>query len=81
MAPLPQLQGSALRRELLWLVMLAVLLVVLLHANAPEVWFWFAALLVLLLWRLIAWHGRWRDRQDAGPDASSSNGSDTGAPG
>ena len=52
--------SAALRRELPWLVVAVSLLVVLLHANAPEVWFWFAALLVLLLWRSLACHGRWR---------------------
>jgi hypothetical protein len=52
---------SSLRRELPWLVVVVSLLVVLLHANAPEVWFWFAALLVLLLWRSLACRGRWRD--------------------
>ena len=29
-------------------------LVVLLQSNAPEVWFWFIALLVLLGWRSLA---------------------------
>jgi Ca2+/Na+ antiporter len=52
---------AALRRESPWLVLAVALLVVLLHANAPEVWFWFAALLVLLLWRSLACRGRWRD--------------------
>jgi hypothetical protein len=74
-------ESSALRRELPWLVVLVGLLVVLLHANAPEVWFWFGALLVLLLWRCLAWRGRWRQRQEAGGLPSSSSGSDTGPPG
>ena len=75
-------RGSALRHELPWLVVLVGLLVVLLHANAPEVWFWFAALLVLWLWRLLAWHGRRRrGRQEDGGLPSSTSGSDTGAPG
>ena len=55
----------ALRRELPWLVLAVALLVVLLHANAPEVWFWFAALLVLLLWRSLACRGRWRAAAEA----------------
>ena len=42
---------TPLRRELPWLALAAVLLVVLLHANAPEVWFWFLVLLSLLFWR------------------------------
>lgn len=75
------LLSSPLRRELPWLVVLVGLLVVLLHANSPEVWFWLAALLVLWLWRVLAWQSRWRARQEAGRAASSTSGSDTGAPG
>lgn len=78
MDPLPR---SPLRLELPWLVVLVGLLVVLLHANSPEVWFWLAALLVLWLWRVLAWRGRWRARQEAGRLASSTSGSETGAPG
>ena len=74
-------EATPLRRELPWLVVLGGLLVVLLHANAPEVWFWFSALLVLLLWRCLAWRGRWRRRQEEAARPSSSSGSDTGAPG
>lgn len=51
-----------LRWELPFLALELALLVVLLHANAPEVWFWFAALLVLLLWRSLAWRGRCLDQ-------------------
>lgn len=51
-----------LRRELPFVVLQLALLVVLLHANAPEVWFWFAALLVLLLWRGLAWRNRLLDQ-------------------
>jgi hypothetical protein len=60
---------APLRRELPWLVLAVALLVVLLHANAPEVWFWFAALVVLLLWRSLACRGRWRgaDADDGEP--------------
>ena len=59
--PLASAFPAALRRESPWLGLAVALLVVLLHANAPEVWFWFAALLVLLLWRSLACRGRWRD--------------------
>ncbi len=69
-------------RELPWLVVEAALLVVLLHANAPEVWFWFAALLVLLLWRSFAWRQRrWQRLQQRQSDAQeppSTSGSATG---
>lgn len=53
--------SQALRRELPWLVIQLALLVVLLHSNAPELWFWFVVLLVLQLWR----HGLWRSRTRA----------------
>lgn len=70
---------GSLRRELPWLVLEAALLVVLLHANAPEVWFWFAALLVLLLWRSFAWRQRrWQRRQAAAQEPPSTSGSTTG---
>ncbi len=69
-------------RELPWLVLEGALLVVLLHANAPEVWFWFAALLVLLLWRSFAWRQRrWQRLQQRQADAQeppSTSGSVTG---
>jgi len=69
-------------RELPWLVLEGALLVVLLHANAPEVWFWFAALLVLLLWRTFAWHQRrWQHLQQRQGDAQeppSTSGNATG---
>jgi len=75
-----------LRQELPWLVLMAALLVVLLHANAPEVWFWFAVLLVLLLWRTMAWLNRRWERLQAGLQAEpqelpSTSGSSTDAPG
>ena len=50
------------------------MLVVLLHANAPEVWFWFAALLVLLIWRSMAWLNR---RWDQEPPSTSGNATET----
>jgi hypothetical protein len=66
-------------RELPTLVLEAALLVVLLHANAPEVWFWFAALLVLLLWRSFAWRQRrWQRLQAAAQEPPSTSGSATG---
>jgi hypothetical protein len=55
---------------------------VLLHANAPEVWFWFAALLVLLIWRTMAWLNRRWERLQADPqEPPSTSGSATDAPG
>ncbi len=69
-------------REIPWLVLEAALLVVLLHANAPEVWFWFAALVVLLLWRSFAWRQRRWQRLQQGPgdaqEPPSTSGSATG---
>lgn len=44
-----------LRRELPWLVAEATSLVVLLHANAPELWFWLVVLVVLLAYRVERW--------------------------
>jgi hypothetical protein len=43
---------SLLRRELPWLVAEVVLLVILLNANAPELWFWLVVLLVILGYRV-----------------------------
>ncbi len=43
---------SLLRRELPWLVTEVVLLVILLNANAPELWFWLVVLLVILGYRV-----------------------------
>ena len=62
-----------LRQELPWLVLMAALLVVLLHANAPEVWFWFAVLLVLLLWRTMAYLNRRWERLQEAPSTSGSS--------
>ncbi|MEA5475392.1 hypothetical protein VB716_14315 [Synechococcus sp. CCY9201] len=87
-----KLSTSPLGRELPLLIVEIALLVVLLHANAPEVWFWFAVLLLLLLWRFLAWQTRriQRSRAPQGPQepvdspaaaAGSTSGSDTGAPG
>ena len=52
--------STALRRELPWLIVQVSLLVVLLHSNPPELWFWFAVLVVLQLWRHISWRSRTR---------------------
>ena len=61
---------ASLRREFPWLVLAVALLVLLLHANPPEVWFLFEALLVLLLWRSLACRARWRGATpEAGGDA------------
>lgn len=75
-----------LRQELPWLLLITAVLVVLLHANAPEVWFWFAALLVLLIWRSMAWLNRRWERLQAGLQAvpqelPSTSGSSTDTPG
>ena len=43
-----------MKREWPFLALEVVLLAVLLQSNAPEVWFWFIALLVLLGWRSLA---------------------------
>jgi hypothetical protein len=40
-----------LQRELPWLVAEVVLFVVLLNANAPELWFWLVVLIVILAYR------------------------------
>ncbi|QVV67491.1 hypothetical protein [Synechococcus sp. LA31] len=43
-----------MKREWPFLALEVLFLVVLLQSNAPEVWFWFIALLVLLGWRSLA---------------------------
>ncbi|MCP9883835.1 hypothetical protein KBY97_01660 [Synechococcus sp. ATX 2A4] len=50
--PPPSGEASPLRRELPWLVAEVVLLVVLLNANAPELWFWLVVLVVVLAYRI-----------------------------
>jgi hypothetical protein len=52
--PLPT-PGPLLRQELPWLLAEGVLLMILLNANAPELWFWLVVLLVLLGYRLERW--------------------------
>lgn len=69
--------SASLRRELPFLLFEIALLVVLLHANAPEMWFWLALLVVLLIWRGWAWQWRRLQRQEAG----STRGSESGAEG
>jgi Flp pilus assembly protein TadB len=74
--------SGSLRSELPWLALQMAFLVVLLHANSPEVWFWFAALLVLLIWRTMAWQNRrWQRLQASAQEPPSTSGSSTGSPG
>ena len=55
MPSLPPIRNPLLRQELPWLVSEVVLLVVLFNANAPELWFWFVVLLVILGYRVERW--------------------------
>jgi len=74
--------SGSLRSELPWLALQMAVLVVLLHANSPEVWFWFAALLVLLIWRTMAWRNRrWQRLQASAQEPPSTSGSSTDSPG
>lgn len=65
-----------MKREWPFLALEVVLLAVLLQSNAPEVWFWFIALLVLLTWRSLVLRSRLEQRSlraeaesaPAGPD-------------
>lgn len=51
--PSPKQVGQKLlRQELPWLVAEVVLMLVLLNANAPELWFWLVVLLVVLAYRI-----------------------------
>ena len=52
-----------MKREWPFLALEVVLLLVLLQSNAPEVWFWFIALLVLLGWRSLALRQRLMQRR------------------
>ena len=54
-----------MKREWPFLALEVVLLLVLLQSNAPEVWFWFIALLVLLTWRSLALRQRLVQRRQA----------------
>jgi hypothetical protein len=53
--PSSRLRNPLLRQELPWLVAELVLLLILCHANAPELWFWLVVLLVILGYRLERW--------------------------
>jgi len=53
--PSSRLRNPLLRQELPWLVAELVLLLILCHANAPELWFWLVVLLVFLGYRLERW--------------------------
>ncbi|MCX5949170.1 MAG: hypothetical protein NTY67_13675 [Cyanobacteria bacterium] len=48
----PPTSRQLFRQELPWLVSEVVLLVVIANANAPELWFWFVVLLVILAYRI-----------------------------
>ena len=55
-------KASMLRRELPWLVAEAAIFLVLLNANAPELWFWLVVLVVLLAYRVERWLSWAQDR-------------------
>ena len=59
-----------MKREWPFLALEVVLLAVLLQSNAPEVWFWFIALLVLLTWRSLALRSRLEQRRLRAEDAT-----------
>ena len=69
-----------MRREWPFLALEALLLVVLLQSNAPEVWFWFIALLVLLAWRSVALRLRLQQRR-AQAEGGSALGDDSATTG
>ncbi len=48
----PPSSRQLFRQELPWLVAEVVLLVVIANANAPELWFWFVVLVVILAYRI-----------------------------
>jgi hypothetical protein len=50
--PSPPRPSPLLRQELPWLVAEVVLLIILINANAPELWFWLVVLLVVLAYRI-----------------------------
>jgi hypothetical protein len=51
----PVIRNPLLRQEFPWLVAEVVLLVILLNANPPELWFWLVVLVVVLLYRIERW--------------------------
>lgn len=57
-----RLGNPLLRQELPWLISEVALLVILLNANPPELWFWLVVLLVILLYRIERW---WSSRPQA----------------
>ena len=59
---LSRIRNPLLRPEFPWLVSEVVLLVILLNANPPELWFWLVVLLVVLLYRVERW---WSSRPNA----------------
>jgi hypothetical protein len=44
-----------LKQEIPWLISELVLLIVLLNANPPELWFWFVVFLVIFGYRIERW--------------------------
>ena len=44
-----------LRQEIPWLVSEVVLLVVLMNANPPELWFWLVVFLMIFCYRIERW--------------------------
>jgi hypothetical protein len=65
-----------MKREWPFLALEVVLLAVLLQSNAPEVWFWFIALLVLLTWRSLALRSRLEQRRLSAEAQSASEAPD-----
>ena len=59
---LPRIRNALVRQELPWLVSEVVLLLILLNANPPELWFWLVVLVVVLLYRIERW---WSSRPGA----------------
>ncbi|MEY3767100.1 MAG: hypothetical protein RLZZ11_167 [Cyanobacteriota bacterium] len=59
-----------MKREWPFLALEILFLAVLLQSNAPEVWFWFVALLVLLGWRSLALRQRLMQRRATAEAAS-----------
>lgn len=69
-----------MKREWPFLALEVLFLVVLLQSNAPEVWFWFIALLVLLTWRSVALRLRLQQRR-AQAEGGSALGDDSATTG
>ncbi len=44
-----------LKQEIPWLISEIVLLIILLNANAPELWFWLVVFLVVFGYRVERW--------------------------